>query len=189
MKYLGKKSASSTLHVVLNVSWYLGLAATALLLLSQLYFLIFAPQTLSDPTMLQIETPGLVFRFTGGVTDPLSPTFFVLQFTLVLPLLAIGLFVIYQMRKIFATLVDENPFTVDNIRRIRLIGLAVIAGTILKAILHTLIGLFLSNRILLSGLDLNPNFRIDFTLIFLGVVIIILGEVFNRGARLQKTRT
>lgn len=186
MKYLGKKSASSFLRLVLNLAWYLGIAATVLLALSQLYFFLIPPPSLSGPLMVQFETPGLVFRFAKGLIDSHSPTLFVLQFTLVIPLLAIGLLVIYQLRKIFNTLVDGTPFTIDNVRRIRFIGAAVIAGTLLKGLLHTLIGIYFSNVIQLPGLELNANVKIDFIGIFLGLVILVLAEVFRHGARLQE---
>ncbi|MEW5784574.1 MAG: DUF2975 domain-containing protein [Bacillota bacterium] len=186
MKYLGTKSASSFLRLVLNLAWYLGIAVTVLLAMSQLYYFLIAPHSLSGPIMLQFETPGLVFRFTEGLTEPNSETLFVLQFTLVMPLLAIGLLVIYQLRKIFATLVDETPFTSNNVRRIRFSGAAVIAGTLLKALLNTLIGVYFSKVVHLPGLELNYNYKIDFIGIFLGLVILILAEVFRQGARLQE---
>ncbi len=186
MKVLGSKSASSVLQAVLSLAWYLGLVLFALLLLYQLYLLLAGPEMFGNTMSLQIETPGLVYRFTDGLPEPLSQTLFVLQFTLVLPLLAIGLVVIYQLRIIFASLVGETPFTGENVRRIRIIGIAVIAGALLSSIAHALIGIYLAANIQVPGLELNANLKPDFGGIFLGAVVIVLAEVFRHGARLQE---
>lgn len=186
MKYLGDKSASSVLHVVLNLAWYLGLIAVGLLVVLQVYFrvgLMRGPEQF--PGSLQIETPGLVFRFTDGMPGP-SLAQFVLQFFLILFLLAIGLLVLYQLRKIFATLAGETPFTGENVRRIRIIGIAVVTGSLLSTIVHFMIGLYISNIVHLPGLELYANFKVDISGIFLGVVVIILAEVFRYGASLQE---
>lgn len=137
--------------------------------------------------MMQIEVPGMVFRFTEGLSEPASPALFVLQFTLILPLLAIGLLVIYQLRKILAILVDAAPFTSENGHRMRIIGFAVIAATLLKTALGFLLGIYLTSMINLPGLELNANIRAeDFAGVFLGAIILILAEVFRQGACLQE---
>ena len=185
MKYLGRKSASSVLRVVLDLAWYLGLALGAWLLVQFLVcFLLGGPELF--PGSLQIETPGLVFRFTGGLPGPLPPTHFALLFALILLLLAIGLLVIYQLRRIFATLAGKTPFTGENVLRIRIIGIAVITGALLNSIVHVLIGNYLAGNIHLPGMELNVNLKPDFGGIFLGAVVLILAEVFRYGARLQE---
>jgi len=99
----------------------------------------------------------------------------------------IGLLIIYQLRKIFATLVDETPFTIENSRRITIIGLAIIAATILKAVLTALIGLYFASLINLPGLGINANIRLeDFGGVLIGIIILVLAEVFRHGARLQE---
>ncbi len=184
MKYLGKKSASSVLKVVLDLTWYLGLAGVVLLMLFQVYFMVGGPELI--PGSLQIETPGLVFRFTDGLPEPVTRTKFVVGFILVLLLLAVGLLVIYQLRKIFATLAGRTPFTKENARRIRIIGIAVIAGALLNTIVYFMLGLYISNFVQLPGVELIANLKVDFGGIFLGAVIIILAEVFRYGACLQE---
>lgn len=184
VKYLGKKSASSVLKVVLDLAWYLGLAGVVLLVLFQVYFLVGGPELI--PGSLQIETPGLVFRFTDGLPEPVTRTKFVVQFILVLLLMAVGLVVLYQLRKIFATLAGETPFTGENVRRIRIIGIAVIAGALLNTIVHIMIGIYLSSIVRVPGLELSVNLKVDLNGILLGVVVIILAEVFRYGACLQE---
>ncbi len=186
MKYLGDKSASSALHVVLKLAWYLGLIAVGLLVVLQVYFLVGLIRGSDQfPGSLQIETPGLVFRFTDGMPEP-ARTQFVLMLILYLILLAVGLLVLYQLRKIFATLAGETPFTGENVRRIRIIGIAVIAGSLLSTVAHFMLGIYISNIVQMPGLELYANFKVDISGIFLGAVVIILAEVFRYGARLQE---
>ena len=189
MKYFGNKSAASVLRTVLNLAWYLAIAAFSFMVLSQTYFLIFAPEPITGSTMLEFQAPGLVFRFTEGIVEPVSARLFVLQFALVYPLLGIGLLVLYQLRKLFATLVDKNPFNAENVRRIRIIGWAVISATILKAVLNTLVGAYFAQIIHLPGVELLAGIRIeDFSGVLLGAIVLILAEVFRHGADLQEDR-
>lgn len=183
MKYLGKNSASTVLQVMLDLTWYLGLFAVILLLASYLLGLIRGPELFLGTW--QIETPGLVFRFTGGMPEP-GHIQSVLMFILSLLMLAIGLLVLYQLRRIFSTLVRETPFTGENVRSIRIIGITVIAGSLLNTIVRFMIGIYISSIVHLPGFELFPNLKINFSGIFLGAVIIILAEVFRHGARLQE---
>ncbi|MGB4213445.1 MAG: DUF2975 domain-containing protein [Dethiobacteria bacterium] len=184
MKYLGEKSASSVMKVVLDVAWYLALVGAVLLVLFMAYWLVGDPAL---PTgLLQIETPGLTFRFTGVIQEPVLRTKFALQFILIYLLLAVGLLVLFQLRKIFANLAGRTPFTKENVRRIRIIGIAAIVYALLSPVVYCLMGLYLSNIIHLPGVELIASFRLDLGGIFLGAVIIILAEVFNYGARLQE---
>ncbi len=183
VKYLGKKSASSVLRVVLDLLWYLGLAGAVVIAL-------FLGQTLLGgrqfgPGSLQIEMPGLIFRFTGGIPQVWHTNLSV-QFMLILLLMLIGLLVLYQLRKIFATLAVGTPFTGKNVSRIRIIGIAVIAGALLQSVIHILNGIYLSGVLHMPGLEPAVNMKVDLTGILVGAVVIILAEVFRYGACLQE---
>ncbi|MGI6616176.1 MAG: DUF2975 domain-containing protein [Dethiobacteria bacterium] len=183
VQYLGKKSVSSILKTVLDLVWYLGLAGTVVAALFLGHTLV-SSQPLSTGS-LQIEMPGLIFRFTDGIPQVL-PTNLSVQFMLVLLLMFIGVLVLYQLRKIFATLTAGTPFTDENVGRIRIIGIALIAGALFESVIHILNGVYLSNILRMPGVETGVNMKIDLTGVFMGVVVIILAEVFRYGAYLQE---
>lgn len=186
MRYLGKKSAASVLQVLLNIGWYLAIIAPLLMVGITLYSYLFSPSIPAGAVQLRIETPGLVFIFHEGFSNLIPPSHFWAQFLLTLPLFAVALVVIYNLRRIFATLVQEMPFQLENVRRTRAIGLAVLAGTVLSGVVHTFVGLYMSNAVQLPGLDLQAKISLNFTGIFLGAVILVLAEIFRQGAALQE---
>lgn len=183
VQYLGKKSVSSILKTVLDLAWYLGLAGTAVVALFLGYTLISGPRL--SPGSLQIGMPGLIFRFTGGIPR-VWHTNLSIQFMLVLLLMFIGLLVVYHLRKIFATLAVGTPFTGENVSRIRIIGIALIAGALLKNVIQIMNGIYLSRILSMPGVETAVNTRVDLTGILMGAVVIILAEVFRYGAYLQE---
>lgn len=185
MRYLGKKSASSFIQRLLDFVWYLAAGVCILLIGIIIFVWTKMPEIVSAQGNLVIETPGLDFIFHEGLQG-VPPAHFLLQFLLILPMLAVALVVIHNLRRVFSSLVEETPFLADNVRRVRIIGAAVIAGTVFNGILHTIIGAYLSNAIQLPGLELQANVSLNFTSIFLGAVILILAEVFRLGAEMQE---
>lgn len=187
VKKSGKKSAVFIIEKMLDLAWYLGIIFGALLIAWQLFLVIAEPEWLSENMKLQFETRGLLLRFNEGFIAPDAGRMFILQFTLIAPLLAIGLLIIYQLRKLFYTIRSGDPFSRENSRRIQIIGIAVIASSVLSALLSFLIGSYLATLIDLPGLDLMAHIRLqDFGGVFVGIIILILAEVFQHGARLQE---
>ena len=153
----------------------------------QIYLMLASPAWLGETMKLQIETSGLVFSFTEGFSAPEAGTLFIFQFALVVPLLAMGLLIIFQLKKIFTTITEGSPFSMENSKRIRVIGWTIIAASAIKALLGFLLGLYFSTLINLPGLDLTANIRLqDFAGVFAGIIILALAEVFQHGARLQE---
>ncbi len=183
----GKKSAASYIEKLLGLAWYLGIVFGVLLIGGQIYLMLASPAWLGEKMKLQIETTGLVFIFTEGFSAPEAGTLFIFQFALVVPLLAMGLLIIFQLKKIFSTIAEGSPFPAENSKRIRVIGWTIIAASAIKAVLSFLLGLYFSTLINLPGLDLTANIRLqDFAGVFAGVIILALAEVFQHGARLQE---
>ncbi len=187
VKYTGKKSAASLLTTLLNLAWYAGLVLALFFIGVQTYFILSGPQLSGESMMLQIETTGMIFRFTEGFQFSAQDSLLVYQFSLVLPLIVIGLFIIFHLRKILASLANEEPFTVENSSRIKYIGWSVIIITFIKAVLSFLLGIYFSRMVVLPGLEISANIRlIDFSGILAGILILILAEVFKHGALLQE---
>jgi hypothetical protein len=183
----GKKTVAAYIEKLLGLAWYLGIVFGVLLIGGQIYLMIASPAWLGETMKLQIETSGLVFSFTEGFSAPEAGTLFIFQFALVVPLLAMGLLIIFQLKKIFTTITEGSPFSMENSKRIRVIGWTIIAASVIKALLGFLLGLYFSTLINLPGLDLTANIRLqDFAGVFAGIIILALAEVFQHGARLQE---
>ncbi len=183
-----KKAAALIIEKLLGLAWYLGIVFGVLLIGGQIYLMIASPDWLGETSMkLQIETSGLVFSFTEGFSIPEAGIMFIFQFALVIPLLAMGLLIIFHLKKIFTTIASGDPFSTENSKRIRVIGWTVIAASVLKALLSFFLGIYFSTLVNLPGLVLTANLRLtDFGGVFVGIIILILAEVFQHGARLQE---
>jgi hypothetical protein len=89
------------------------------------------------------------------------------------------LYVVRQLRRVFATLTAGDPFHPSNINRMRLIGLG-------------LAGLAVGNVLIRKGLamlipGLNPpGGWVDMPTWFSVLVVFVLAEVFREGARLRR---
>jgi hypothetical protein len=119
--------------------------------------------------------PGLfVGSAAAGIVIFMVPAFMVLLF----------------LRRIFGTMAAGKPFVDENIRRIRWIGwLMIIFGFLNQAVRWGLIW-YVHHNVVATGLDLSLQIdqslvQPDMTMIFLGLVVLALAEVFRYGAGLQ----
>jgi len=86
-----------------------------------------------------------------------------------------------------STIAGDDPFSMGNSRRIKIIGWLVITASVLKALLNFLLGFYFMSLIKLPGLVVEANIRLeDFSGIFIGGIILILAEVFRHGSLLQE---
>jgi|CZCA01.1.fsa_nt_gi hypothetical protein len=188
MRYLGKKSVAASLHTALNVLWYLFWVIGLSLVGWQLFAGFFAGSVLPDPppASLHIETPGLDIDFGAVTTAAISRDLNLFTLFSIIPLFAVYLYVLYNLRRIFATLVAENPFARENVVRIRRIGGAVITGAVLKSLVQTAFGFFFTHYVSVTGVDFRAKLSLDLTTILLGLVILVLAEIFRLGSAMQE---
>lgn len=151
MKYLGKKSVSHILKIILDVFWVFGWLAFIAVFIASI-----------NPIFLNYK--NLINTiFTAGI---------------IIIILNIQ-FIIYQLREITNTLIDNNPFSISNVNKFRYIGYSVLfIGTFLlfKDIylkgFHTL-------TILDAGADgVKTNIQVYLPFI-LGIFSLILSEIFK----------
>jgi hypothetical protein len=103
--------------------------------------------------------------------------------------LAIGLWVLAQLRAVFSTLRDGRPFVAANAMRIRWIGYAVILGEVVQSL-----ALFGGNAYARTHFAADPlRFdawpSIDVFAIIHGLIILAIAEVFRAGARLDEDQS
>lgn len=192
MRYMGKKSLSRVLQIALAAAWYGAIAAIAVAV-----FLVvraaFWGGSLPPPSGIQVNGAGLSLLFQGPVGQGINRTWVLLMLgTVFLPAWVTVLYVIGQLRRIMASLVAERPFLAENAGRVRRIGIAALVLALVQWVGNMVAGTFVVTQISplesfrASGAEARVTANPDMTLVFFGVLILILAEVFRRGAQLQE---
>lgn len=191
MRYMGKKSLSRVLQIALAAVWYgaIGAIAVAVVLVVRAAFW---GGTLPPPNSIQISGSGLSVLFRGPGLHVISRTWTLIMLgTVFLPWTLTLLYVVGQLRQVMASLVAERPFLAENAGRIRRIGIAVLVLALVRWVANFVMGAFVATQLhmlqaaQMPGTEARVNASPDMTLIFFGILILILAEVFRRGAELQ----
>jgi len=170
MRALGPGSVSSLLKIVLDVVYGLMLFAVGVLVIAAIAALLFK----IDPALVkQMSINGLpAERLTQGPV-------------IALLLAVVGLYVggvtvvIHRLRQIFTTLTAGDPFHPDNVMRLRLIGLMLVALELTGYVISAgQVWLFPGSSKEETVFSLSSWFSI--------LVVFVLAEVFREGARLRR---
>jgi len=151
MKYLGKKSISYFLKLILNLFWGLGLITFSIVIISYGFSII------NNTSLLNIIGTIGMFIVISAV-----------------------LFIIYQLRKVLDTLIDEKPFSLINVRRFRYIGYSILLIGVLVFINDLYFKGLLATLTIYDdggpGIYTNIDVYIPFVL---GIFSLILSEIFR----------
>ena len=84
--------------------------------------------------------------------------------------------------------VETAPFSKENVSRMKKMGLLVIGGELYRFFLFLYLSVSIVKQIDIPGAEIAPVgwTELNFPILFLGVIILILGEVFKRGFTLQE---
>ncbi len=163
MRALGPGSVSSLLKVALDVIFVLLWAALGLLLTAALLALLL-PVDLGvwRGLPLSLRGPILAAGLAGAAVY-----------------IAVLLFIIDRVRRIFLTLTAGDPFHPENVTRLQAIGFSLAALELI------------SYAINLTGWVFHELFRWDHSMFnptawFAVLVVFVLAEVFREGARLRR---
>jgi hypothetical protein len=120
----------------------------------------------------------------------------VVKFTLsfVLPVIYVSVTFIVSavfLSKLLKSVEDGEPFITANVKRLRIISIAMIAGSFLKPII---MGIYimafnthaLDFRDMITLSQIYRNFVVDISLLIAGLLILVLSFVFSYGAHLQR---
>lgn len=156
MKYLGEKSISHILKIILGIFWYIG----------WLFFLI-----------LIISSIISIYRYKGMLNIIVTIGVLVIASSI--------LFIIFQLRNILGTLISKNPFSISNVYRFRnigfstlLVGIFILVNDLYFKGLRTFT-IFDDS----SGLYTNIEIYIPF---LLGLFSLILAEIFKIGYQIHE---
>ena len=203
---MGRASISSLLVVVLNVCWYI--VALSMVLAAGIAVLsafqdigggeLDIPVSFSvDAVALPVRAPSLgvegakIERVRGSLifSPPPGPSLIGPALIAVVIMLALVLFVIGQLRAVFRTLRDGQPFVPANARRLRWIGVTVIAGELARTV-----GIYSANSYVVThffapGLRFDSRPDLSVLTIVHGLIILAIAEVFRTGTRLDEDQS
>lgn len=93
-------------------------------------------------------------------------------------------FIQIQLKKLMRNVREGNPFSTSNSTFLRYMGVAFIVAAVLLPLVDGWLFMVIINR--LELFDATINFSLDIQLLFVGVLILILGYIFEYGAYLQE---
>lgn len=194
------------LKITLDIAWYLFIALLVLafgLLAWGLASGGNVPGHLSlpvavtiDPSLYSISAPDA--GISGAELEELSGDLrfrspdrqFVVFFAVYLALgIAIVLMVVYQLRRIIATLAGGTPFVPANAWRIHFIGWVVIAGEFVQEFIEFLGHVAVKTVFDTQGVAFHWSPDVSVTTIFWGCVLLALAEVFRLGVAMQEEQS
>jgi amino acid transporter len=124
----------------------------------------------------------LSFRPPGG-------TFHVANLAIVIALLSLAMWVLGQLRAVFRTLRDGQPFVPANTARIRWIGWAVIIGELVRAAVVLFENYYVMTHFQAEGLSFYAHTDLNIFAIIDGLIILVIAEVFRAGTRLDEEQS
>jgi hypothetical protein len=205
MRALGKRSVSSFLALLINVAWYLAAISLGLMLVLSAVplFTDLSHTEVGLPVSFSVDTASFHIIAPGAVAADIRdahgsgtlrfppPSGVMLTTTALLAAagLAIGLWVLTQLRDVFRTLRDGHPFVAANATRIRWIGYAVIIGAIVDSLATYGANAYARSHFAADGLRFDAWPRLDMYAIICGLIILVIAEVFRAGARLDEDQS
>ncbi len=185
MELLGKNSVASFLRKTLTVIWWLGIVLIGLFLVLSIGFLILGKPAGMQLPPFALNTDYIRVEFSRSVIK--EPKTLILAF---LPfgaaMLGLGMGILFQLRKIFDTLAAGNPFVLENAMRIRKIAGFIFGGVFVQFVAGTVIGQLIMANVAVDGIAFILKGSLRLKEIFLGLVMLILAEIFRQGALLKE---
>jgi hypothetical protein len=216
MKVLGKWSVAWILKVILSITWYF-LILLLVLLLAGFAYVWTQDQYHLDDWPIAIDQDAVCYEITSNnpaiSTASVRPVENILKFRIdhnwktytiqlcsAIVFIGIILRILYQLRRVLATLIDKNPFDKANVRRLREIALLVLLTPFLGVLRFVIVNLYIRanfdfqvpvNRFLdwdigLAG-DAIDYFGWDWLLF--AMAFMVLAEVFRLGAFYKEDST
>jgi hypothetical protein len=219
MKAIGKGSLSSFLAGLLTVGWYMVACVLTVILVMGVLGLDLAVQmgpngspSVSGPGPVVKMAVPVSFTVDAGTHHVTAPSlgiaeaqiqdargtlkfrpqggaFRVANLAIVIAMLALALWVIGQLRAVFRTLRDGQPFVPANTTRIRRIAWAVIAGELLRAAVVLFENYYVMTHFQANGLRFYAQTELNIFAIINGLIILVIAEVFRAGTRLDEEQS
>jgi hypothetical protein len=204
MKSIGRGSIASVLKWGIDIFYFLTLFAGVLLLLVISGLLIFhdSAHLTVHPRVLLHVSPDAFEVLPGTGTTPrvqierawaelevegVSAGRMVLGLSFAVVFLAVLIMSLRKLRALFRTLRDGDPFVPANAGRIRFLAFALIGFELLyRGWIFWSYFAFVMNQFGIDGLELRPLFDPSFAVLFAGLALLVIAEVFQQGAEMKR---
>jgi hypothetical protein len=211
MRAMGKGSIASFITVLLNMA--LGIFALGSFLLVVL--LVFSPfirepmevdaswlvvgTNMTIPVSFNVDTPvaapslgvqnAQIQKARGSLRFPVQRgAFFMANVIFLFIMFGLALFVVIQLRAVFRTLKEGRPFVSANATRLRWIAGGVIAGELIRAAIVFFENYYAMTHFSAPGLRFDIRLDVNLFGIVLGLIIMVISEVFRAGTQLDEDR-
>jgi hypothetical protein len=150
----------------------------------------FGFEILNEKQQARGDQKARLDRVAGSVRiqNPSRPVLLVNAMLLVFTL-GFTAFVLRRLHAVFRSLTRGSPFIPDNARRIQNVGVAVLLGELGRAAIVFAENYYAKTHVALAGLQFDAWPRINLTTIGLGLVILVIAEVFRVGTRLDEEQS
>ena len=212
MNRLGKRSLVSLVTVVLNIAWglcALGLALTVLLFVlvpvvkeplevDASWLIVGTRMTVPvsfavDPDGPHVAAPSLGIAdaqlrdLRGRLTFPTTPgPFLVGNAILLLIVFSLALWVTGNLKAVFRTLREGQPFVAVNASRIRAVAYGVVLIEVARSAITWFENYYVMVNFSAQGLRFSAAPELNVFAIILGLIILAIAEVFDDGSRLHE---
>lgn len=92
---------------------------------------------------------------------------------------------LHHLRRIVHRVRDGAPFDEQNALRLRWLGLLLLGLAVFKGVADLVTTLWVRRIIAPEGVDVPLGLHFDVTLLFVGLVLVVLAEIFRRGSELE----
>lgn len=204
MKTLGRGSLASFLKALIDIGYFLSFVPAILLVVLAALIPVFSDSThltVHPRVLMQLRPEAFeVFPGEDGNARAVTIERAVAQLSvegvsarrMAIGLVFTGVFWVFlfvalrQLRAIFRTLKAGDPFVPENARRIRFLAFTIIAFQLLyRGALFWMYFAFVLNQFGISGVRLRPLFDPNGAVIFAGLVLLVIAEVFRVGADMK----
>jgi hypothetical protein len=156
MRYLGKKSVSSSLKLFVDIIWYFSLITIIPNVIGVFY------------VVTSLSSENILFHIIFEIT------------------FIAFLLIVYELRKIFKSLTIKEPFITENVRRFRIIGVSIIFIGIFDFIYNINkygINGFYILHMDAQGFSSRCGVLIY---VFLGIMALVLAEIFKSAIEMKE---
>ena len=203
MKTLDNRSLSSVIKIIIYAGWYIQLFLLGLATVFLTYIFITEDNIQSDITVRLTQSQPLAVAPSAAATSIRNATLELnagkLHFTqdktwgsVFFSLIgmwigfAISLGITNLLRKIFDSLTDDNPFITENAQRLRQIALLIILIAPLSFMRDLFLNWYLRQNFVIDGSAIQTHLTLDFKTVFIGLILLIIAEIFRIGTRLKE---
>jgi hypothetical protein len=207
MKVMAKSPVASFLAGLVNVFWYMAMVGLAL----SVVMLVVSPWIGTHDLKVDVKIPvalslnatthPVVARtpdVTGATLEdlrgsvrfvPLKRGFVAASAVMLAVAISLIMWVLHQLRAVFRTLKNGQPFVAENAVRLRRIGWAVIIGETLRTLVALLENAYAANHFSVSSLTFVMRPDYNALTVIGGFIILVIAEVFRAGTRLDEEQS